>query len=298
MNPQPTNVLYYTNSTPVTKNDIKNALINVGIHKGDVIMVHSDIKPFGRLGTSDKDFLLQSIIDAIKESVGGNGTIIMPTFTYSFFKNEAYDIKNSKSAVGVLTEYFRKQLDVSRTIHPTHSVAIWGRHKNELLSIGKGTFDKNSIFGKLHNMNCKFVFFGAPFRICTFLHYIENMHKVPYRYMKNFKGRMIIKEKEYEDKFSLYCKYVFIFNSMLGFEKFLIEKGLLKEVKVGDGIISMIDANTLFEEGYKLLDKDIYFLVKNEPFIFKLFNKIIYPFLVYLPWPFRMINNIALKFTD
>lgn len=298
MKQKSTDALYYTNSAPVTKNDIKNALINVGVQKGDVIMVHSDIKSFGRLATSDRDFLLQKIVDAIKESVGNDGTIVMPTFTYNFFKNIPYDITNSKSVVGVLTEYFRNQQDVSRTLHPTHCVALWGRHKNELVRIGKGTFDKDSIFEKLHKMNCKFIFFGAPFRICTFIHYIENMHKVPYRYMKKFRGKIIAYGKKYEDEFLVYCKYFFFFNSMLGLEKHLLKKGMLKEVKVGDGTILMIEAKPLFDEGFKLLDKDIYFLVKNEPFIFKLFNNIIYPFLVYLPWPFRIINNIVLKFTD
>ena len=298
MKQKSTDALYYSNSASVTKNDIKNTLTNVGVQKGDFIMVHSDIKSFGRLATSDRDFLLQTLIDAVKESGGNGGTIIMPTFTYNFFKNKPYDIKNSKSVVGALTEYFRNQKDVSRTLHPTHCVAIWGRHKNELLNIGKGTFDKDSIFGKLHKMNCKFVFFGAPFRICTFIHYIENMHKVPYRYIKKFRGKIIADGKEYEDKFLVYCKYFFFFNSMLGLENHLLKNGMLKEAKVGDGIISMIGANTLFDEGFKLLDKDIYFLVKNEPFIFKLFNNIIYPFLVYFPWPFRMINSIVLRFTD
>ena len=298
MKNNPADDLYYATSGQVTKNDIKNALVNVGVQKGDVIMVHSDIKSFGRLGTPDRNFLLQNLIDAIKESVGSNGTIVMPTFTYNFFKNKPYDITNSKSVVGVLTEYFRKQPDVSRTLHPTHCVAILGKHKNELLNIGKGTFDRDSIFGKLHKMNCKFIFFGAPFHICTFIHYIENMHKVPYRYMKKFRGKIIADGKEYKDEFLVYCKYFFFFNSMLGLEKHLVKKGLLKEVKVGNGIISMIEANPLFEEGCRLLDENIYFLVKNEPFIFKLFNKIIYPFLVYLPWPFKIINNLVLKFTD
>jgi len=298
MKQKSTDVLYYANSASVTKNDIKNALINVGVQKGDVIMVHSDIKSFGRLATSDRDFLLQNLVDAIKESVGNNGTIIMPTFTYNFFKSKPYDTTNSKSAVGVLTEYFRKQPDVSRTLHPTHCVAIFGRRKNEILSVGKGTFDRDSIFGKLHKINCKFIFLGAPFRICTFIHYIENMHKVPYRYMKKFRGRIIADGKEYEDEFLVYCKYFFFFNTMLGLENHLLKKGMLKEVKVGYGIISMIEANHLFDEGFKLLDKDIYFLVKNEPFIFNLFNKIIYPFLIYLPWPFRIINNLVLRFTD
>ena len=130
--------------------DFINALKNVDIKKGDTIFVHSSVSAFGKLSTFDTEFLLKTLINSLKESVGDNGTIILPTFTYSFLKNEPYDKTNSKSKVGTLTEYFSKQPDVSRTVHPNHSVAIWGKHKSELLKIGKDTFDNASIFGKLH----------------------------------------------------------------------------------------------------------------------------------------------------
>lgn len=291
---QKARILYYTNSTKITQNDIKNVLVNVGVRKGDVIMVHSDIGTFGKLRTFDRSFLLQSLIDSIKEAVGPKGTIIMPTFTYSFYKNEPYDIKNSKSTVGTLTEYFRKQPRVSRTMHPTHSVAIWGKHKNELLKIGNDTFDKSSIFGKLHQVNAKFVFFGVPFyKSCTFIHYIEQIHGVPYRYMKKFKGKIIKNNKEYEDEIFLYYRYACFFNSFLNLEKHLAKKGLLREAKVGNSSISMIEADVLFSECYKRLDQDSYFLLKNDTTILKLFNNSIYFFLKYFPWPIRIFNDIA-----
>ena len=284
--------LYEADGKKVYYSDFVNALREAGVKKGDTIFVHSDISLFGKLQTSDRDLLFGSLVDSLKESVGNEGTIIMPTFSFSFSKNQPYDVENSKSTVGVLTEFFRNQQDVSRTIHPNHSAAVWGKHKKYLMDISKDTFDEGSIFGKLHQLKGKLVFFGVTLtNSCTFIHYIEQMHGVPFRYIKKFKGRIIEDGKEYEDEFSFYCKYLCFFVSMLKLEKHLLEKGLLKEVRVGKGVISMIDADDMFKEAYKLLDEDIYFFLKNEPFIFRLFNVCIYPFLRFMPWPLRILDK-------
>ena len=37
------------------------------------------------------------------------GTIIIPTFSYSFTKKEAFDPTNTKSEVGIFSEIFRKK---------------------------------------------------------------------------------------------------------------------------------------------------------------------------------------------
>ncbi|MBW2976545.1 AAC(3) family N-acetyltransferase [Candidatus Woesearchaeota archaeon] len=273
--------------------DFVNALKEAGVKKGDTVFVHSRISAFGKLCTFDRNFLLQNLIDSIKECVGTNGTIVMPTFTYSFDKNEMYDVDNTKSTVGILTEFFRKQKDVSRTTYPNHSVAIWGKHKKNLLRISKDAFDKESIFGKLHKLNGKIIFLGAPFQSCTFIHYIEQAHKVPYRHMRKFRGMVKAHGKEYEDEITFYYKYSFFFSSFSRLEKHLLKKGLMKEVRLGNGTILMAESDVLFKEGYKLLDEDIYFLLKNDKLIFKLFNMLIYPFLRYLPWLARMLDKVA-----
>ncbi len=259
--------LYEMDNKYLYYSDFVNALREVNINKKDIVFIHSDISVFGKLATLDRNFLLQALINTIKETIGEDGIIIMPTFSYSFCNNELYDVTNTKSTVGVLTEYFRKQPDVNRTIHPIFSVAIWGNHKNEFLNISKDSFDENSIFGKFHQMNGKIVFLGTPFQSCTYIHYIEQMHGIPYRYMKTFKGKIRIGDMEYKDEFTYFVRFldknVILDTSRL--EKHLFGKGLMNEVKLGNGRILTIESDVMFKEGRNLLDQDIYFFLKEEP---------------------------------
>ena len=48
-------------------------------------------------------------------------------------------------------------------------------------------------------------------------------------------------------------------------EKVLIEKGLLKDIKIGNSRILMIEADSLYREVWQLLDRDIFFLLKEKP---------------------------------
>ena len=271
------------------------ALRDAGINNGNTVFVHSRVSAFGKLLAFDKNFLMQSLIDSVKDAVGSDGTIIMPTFSYSFDRNEPFDIDKTQSTVGALTEFFRKQPEVIRTAHPNHSVAIWGSNKHDLSNIGKDTFDENSIFGKLHKLDGKIVFFGAHFQSCTFIHYIEQMHKVHYRHMKKFKGEVIINGSARDEEISLYKKYSVFFSSFSGLEKHLLEKGIMKNMKVGAGNIMAVKCRDLFDEGCKLLDKDIFFFLKNDPAIFGIFNKLSYPFLRYFPLPIKILDKAAAK---
>ena len=289
-------ILYNTGDGYLTKKDISNALRTVGVKEGDILMVHSDIGSFGKLANADKEFLLHSLVESIQEVAGKEGTIIMPTFTYSFLKNEAFDVQKSKSATGTLTEYFRNQDGVQRTIHPTHSVAVAGNRARQIMDIGKGTFDKNSIFGKMHKFNGKILLFGVKFhKACTFIHYIEEMHQVPYRYMKKLRGKIIENSKEYEDKFFFYYRYAFISNSFLSFEDFLLKKNILKEVKIGNSSISFIECEKLFDEGRYLLDKDALFFLKNNTFLERAFNRTTCFFLTYFSMPIKILYEFSSK---
>jgi len=288
--------LYEHEGSKIYYSDFVKSLKDAGIKEGDTVFVHSRVSAFGKLLTFDRSFLMQALIDSIKECIGNEGTIIMPTFSYSFDKSEPFDVSNTRSTVGVLTEFFRKQDDVIRTAHPNHSVVVWGRNNKDLSMIGKDTFDENSIFGKLHKLNGKIVFLGAPFQSCTFIHYIEQMHKVPYRYMRTFKGKVIIEGKEKDEEITFYNKYNVFFSSFSRLEKHILEKGLMKNIKLGTGNIMMIKCRDLFDEGYKLLDNDIYSFLKNDPIIFGLFNRMSYPFLKYFPLPVKVLDKVVSKF--
>ena len=249
----------------IYKSDFINKLKEARVRKGDCLFIHSDIRFFGKLVEFDNDILLTSIIDAFKEVVGATGTLIMPTFTYDFSEGRIFDVNNSKSTVGVLTEFFRKSPDVVRTTHPILSVAIWGANKDFFLDISKDSYGKNSIFGKLQKCNAKIVLMGTD-RL-TYLHYIEKSIGVPYRYLKEFEGTIIDGENEYNDKFTYYVRYLDrnIESNSIPFQNHLLEKGLMKRVILGHSFIHMINADLLFREGIKVYKKNPLFFLKEKP---------------------------------
>jgi len=259
--------LYENDGQIIYSSDILNAMQSVGIKEGDILFVHSDLAVFGKLLTTNRNLFLQDIMNALKKAVGNKGTLILPTFTYSFCNNEIYDVENSRSTVGILSDFFRQQTDVVRTTHPIFSVALLGNKKQELMKIDKTSFGENSIFGKIHKIKGKLLFLGAPFQSCTFIHYIEKMHGIPYRFVKKFKGKIKCEGKEYEDEYEYFVRFLDknVNTNLSKLEKHLLNKGMMKKAKLGNGEILLIDSDVLYREGLKLLDQDIYFFLKEVP---------------------------------
>ena len=67
----------HTDSRPtVSKEDIKNALRQLGVQAGDRVMAHSSLKALGWIDGGP-----QTIIKALQETVTENGIVAMPAFT-------------------------------------------------------------------------------------------------------------------------------------------------------------------------------------------------------------------------
>ena len=234
-----------------------------------MIFVHSDIMSFGKLAyIKNKDDFLRILFECLKKVVGDSGTILMPTFTYSFTKNKVYNPEETPSTVGAFTEYFRKRNDVSRTIHPIFSVAVWGKEKNYFTSsLSKNSFGKDSIFDKLKEKNVKLLFFGASFEACTFVHYIEEIAGVKYRHPKFFTGKIKIKDKTYDDVYEYFVMDTEkrVISDFSRFRKYLLENGLMSRSGLGDGELLCADSSILFREGINLIKNDPYFMLKEKP---------------------------------
>ena len=73
---------------------IKKALIDCGIKKDDFIFIHADEILGSQISSSEteEDPVLK-FIQALIDLVGDQGTIVVPTFTYSFITSKQYDIK-------------------------------------------------------------------------------------------------------------------------------------------------------------------------------------------------------------
>ena len=259
--------IFYDNNTIFYK-DIVNALKKSEIEKGDTIFVHVNLGAFGKLGTIiDRSDFANLYIEAFLEVIGQDGTIVTPTYTYSFCDGEIYDPDTTPSKVGLFSDEFRKRLDSYRSVNPIFSVSAIGKKaKNLTTNLSKSCFGNGSIFDKLQEMdNSKYVVVGVGYFICSQVHYIEQCMNVPYRYVKNFYGIIKIKDKTYEDVCEFYVRHLDwdVNTNFDKIEQHLIDKELMKKIPLGQDFISTVKIRNICDEGAAMLKKDPnYFLTK------------------------------------
>jgi aminoglycoside 3-N-acetyltransferase len=176
----------------VENSNLAELFRKIDVKKSDTIMIHGNLAAIGYkksiIKKKDINIFFKELINFFKN----DGTIIFPTFTYSFIKNKKYNVAKSPSEVGMFSEELRKQKSVTRTKNPIFSIGIFGKNKNLFLKSSiSNCFGKDSAFGILKKLNGKIICFGCDFDRITFTHYLEQMKKVDYRFFKTFSGIII-----------------------------------------------------------------------------------------------------------
>lgn len=250
--------------------DVVKRLHSVGIQTGDVIFIHSDLAAFGKLaGQWDRTTFVNCFIDAILGVVGKTGTVIVPTYTYSYCAKEVYDPDTSASKVGTLSEVFRKRPDAVRSLHPIFSVSAIGKNaKMYTTNIGNDGFGKDSVFDRLlKRKNARYVIFGVPYFSCNVVHLIERVRGVPYRFLKNFTGITRIHHREQQTNCEYYVRYLDkdVVPSFDKIEQHLLNKRFMSKVQLGSGWISSTRVSDIYTEGLALLGQDPHIFLEGTP---------------------------------
>ena len=120
-------------SKMITKSKIIKDLQRMGIEQGDVLWVHSSLKRIGFVDGGPS-----TVISALLEAVGEDGTLLIPTFTRrTMYKNciqkgFKFDPKTTETGLGAIPSTFLKMEGVTRSIHPTSSVSAIGKYSKEM----------------------------------------------------------------------------------------------------------------------------------------------------------------------
>ena len=117
----------------VTADDFDAALDRLGVKAGMHIVVHSTFSSLGHVpGGAD------AICDVLQRRITSQGLLLMPTFTFAIYERNKYgapfDVLNTPSDVGILSEIFRKRSDVIRSYDPCHSFAAWGKDSRKYIA--------------------------------------------------------------------------------------------------------------------------------------------------------------------
>jgi aminoglycoside 3-N-acetyltransferase len=251
----------------VTTSGLLRCLESVGAADCRLLYIHSEMS-FGRPNPElGKSGLLQAVLDTLLEL--GVPTLCVPTFTFSFCNGASYDVKQSRSKMGVFNEYVRRLPLAERAIDPLMSAAVLGADHQVVRDLGHHSIGEGSTFDKIHAAgNARFLFLGVGAAKCfTYTHYVEERLRVPYRYDREFTGTIIDGEQRRDDTYTLYVRYKGVVpESTTKFEDFLVQEGLMKKVACGDNFISSIAEPVAYDTiAGKIREDAGYFLAAPAP---------------------------------
>jgi aminoglycoside 3-N-acetyltransferase len=241
-----------------TKNDIIDGFVQMGGKPTDTLLIHSSMKAIGEV-EGGADTVLDAFMEYMKE-----GLLIFPTHTWEQMNDEynCFDPKVEPSCVGILTNLFRIRPGVIRSLHPTHSVAAFGKDAVDYTS-GEEQFAtpcaRKGCWGKLYDRKAKILFLGCSLKRNTYLHGVEEWNQIPNRLMETprklkvvtYDGRVI--DRPMHGHHSTVGDVSQNYDKML--EPFL-HYNIAKKGKIGDAESVLCDAVGMAELTTKLLQKE------------------------------------------
>ncbi|GEK91920.1 AAC(3) family N-acetyltransferase [Alkalibacterium kapii] len=248
-----------------TKVSLINDLKKLDINSKGTLLVHSSFKSIGEV-EGGPDTVLDSLSTYMKE-----GLLVLPTHTWEYIDkdNPVFDVLQSPSNVGMLTERFRKRESVYRSEHPTHSVAALGKDAKEFTE-GEYKHDtpcaRGSVWGKLLDRSAQILLIGVDLTKNTFIHGVEEWVNTPGRikdthvdlYSVLYSGEKVRVPSRRHAGSSSSDHYWKV-------EEILLEEGAMRKGAFGDAIVRLLDAEKTALLLSELLVKNPDLFTRNEP---------------------------------
>lgn len=162
-----------------TRLRLADAFHAAGVGTGNLVLVHSALR---RLGPVEGG--AETVIDAMLDVVGSDGTVAMPTHTWKVVGRDqpVFHQTLTPSNVGVLTNVFRMRPDAIRSLHPTHSIAAIGPRASALTDGHEHDETPCAADGPYHRLcdwGGKILIIGADLSCCTLFHGCEQWVDMP-----------------------------------------------------------------------------------------------------------------------
>lgn len=234
------------------------------IRKNQNIIFHSNIAGILQFNKLNKNNACSYLFNYLKKKITNKGTLLVPTYNYDFTKGAAFNLKKTPSQVGFFSNYLLKRYYSKRTPNPVFSHLVFNPTNNFNKDISHNyAFGTKSIFNKLLLNKFKIICFCCSTDRITFLHHIENLMNVEYRFLKKFKGTLIDNNKKYNIDYNYFVAKKNIkhairenkINNLID-DKFFIEKNF------GRFKCYSVDANMLASKLLKKIKNNIYYLIK------------------------------------
>ncbi len=251
---------------------LPQALYDVGIRSGDIVLVHSDIRALGIPDSiSNIRDILPFYFEILHKAVGAQGTIAVPAYFYEYARyGTPFDVETSpvSLSLGSFSRYVASLPNRVRSCNPLQSIASIGKQAQELCgSDSLSGYGTTSPWHQLRKMGGKILFLGVTIQPMTYVHYIEQQYGVPHMYCKVFNTPVYRSSKLIKGHPISAVRYLDydISYDLQKFETKLVEHNQLKICQVGQGSLRCAEAQEVYDLGIQCLDSDPYFFLKHPP---------------------------------
>ena len=162
------------------KQQLKDQLESMGLKGDETILIHSSMKSIGEVD-GGADTVLDAWMEYFKD-----GLLLLPTHTWKTVNadNPVYNPQTTPSCVGLLTNMFMKRDGVIRSLHPTHSMAGYGKNAAEYLAgeeYNNTPCTPGGCYDRLRDAGGKVLLVGVGHERNTYIHSVEEVLNVPNR---------------------------------------------------------------------------------------------------------------------
>lgn len=227
----------------VDRHRIRAGLHELGVVSGDLLLVHSSLRSFGYVkGGAD------AVIDALLETVGDSGTVLVPTLTFSILKSwpHLFSVGKTPSSTGRITETLRQRKEAVRSGHPVSSAAAIGSQAAYLTAEHRDTpCGPDSPYYRLYECGGKVVFFGASLGSNSVFHCAEEIACPAYLGFATIKDA-IVEDRDGRRRTVTARRYDCfdrgIRRHLGNMEPVFLERGLLQRAMIGKSRTHLISA--------------------------------------------------------
>ncbi len=224
---------------------------DLGLKAGDRIIVSSS---FGNLYA---DYSPQDVVKLLMEIVTEKGCIMMPYYpptnsTIWAKENNVFDMTETKSGTGVITNVFSKMPGVVKSVHPTKAVCVWGKDASFIAEGHENSstpFYWDSPYGKFLKMGCKS--FGLGLKNIPIFHTFEDVISEPmtFHYQPEKYRLKLIKPDRSEIEVETYVHSDDVLDKCKPAGDYVarLKAKTFKKIKFGTAFLYSVDNTDLFE---------------------------------------------------
>ena len=179
----------------VSKQDVFTLLESFGISPRDQVTMHTSLKAIGGI-----EHGADGLLDALREYLS-EGLLIVPTHTWAGIAERLYfDPLETKPCIGTFPTVAAFHPEAVRSLHPTHSVAVFGKEAKAYVEQEK-TYTTptpaDNCLTRLYQEKGKILLVGVGFESNTYIHSVEERLDIPNRIGEEI---FSVKIKASEDK--------------------------------------------------------------------------------------------------